>query len=207
MPDMFRFPMLLLTLTVAPFADHADTRAEAELAGLPNVSFPAPRRVASGRRQAMDMAALKRAGIEQVIDLSVDSETPEFDEGAAMRAAGIGYQNLPIRRASDLTRERVIQFERLLKDAGQRDPGPLRQLQSGGRHDRAARRFDRRPAHGCSAGRGSALGSEESGAGRARSCRRGPVRAGAEGGRSHGVLWSALPAPMPMLSCPHPLAR
>ena len=65
------------------------------------------------------MAALKRAGIEQVIDLSADSETPDFDEAAAVRAAGIGYHDLPIHGAGDLTRTRVRQFDRLLRDAGE----------------------------------------------------------------------------------------
>jgi uncharacterized protein (TIGR01244 family) len=115
---MFRLLLLSLMLSLIPLAGHAATPAEAALAGLPHVSFPAPHRVASGRLQAGDVAALKRAGIEQVIDLSVDSETPGFDEAAAMREAGIGYHNLPIHGAGDLTRDRVRQFDRLLRDAG-----------------------------------------------------------------------------------------
>jgi uncharacterized protein (TIGR01244 family) len=118
-PDMFRFLLLSLMLAIIPLAGHAATPAEAALAGLPNVSFPAPHRVASGRLQAVDVAALKRAGIEQVIDLSADSETPDFDEAAAVRAAGIGYHDLPIHGADDLTRTRVRQFDRLLRDAGE----------------------------------------------------------------------------------------
>ncbi len=75
--------------------------------------------MASGRLQASDIPALKRAGTRQVIDLSLDSETPDFDEAAAVRAAGIGYHNLPIRGAGDLTRDRVVQFDRLLREAGE----------------------------------------------------------------------------------------
>src|SRR6185312_9825487 len=71
--DMFRSLSLSLILTVTPLAVHAAAPAD-----LPNVSFPAPHRVASGRLQADDVAALQRAGIKQVIDLSVDSETPRF---------------------------------------------------------------------------------------------------------------------------------
>jgi uncharacterized protein (TIGR01244 family) len=118
-PDMFRFLLLSLMLAIIPLAGYAATPAEAALADLPNVSFPAPHRVASGRLQAVDVAALKRAGIEQVIDLSADSETPDFDEAAAVRAAGIGYHALPIHGARDLTRARVRQFDRLLRDAGE----------------------------------------------------------------------------------------
>lgn len=119
MPDMFQLLMLSLALVVAPPTVHPATPAQAALAGLPNVSFPAPHRVASGRLQADDMAALKRAGIEQVIDLSVDSETPDFNEAAAMQTASIGYRNLPIHGADDLTRAHVMQFNRLLQDAGE----------------------------------------------------------------------------------------
>ncbi|HZY33020.1 MAG TPA: sulfur transferase domain-containing protein [Rhodanobacter sp.] len=111
--------LLLLWLALAMSAPVvAAAPEEAAMAGLPHVTFPAPHRVASGRLQAGDIATLKRAGIRQVIDLSLDSETPGFDEAAAVRAAGIGYHNLPIRDAGDLTQARVAQFERLLIDAG-----------------------------------------------------------------------------------------
>ncbi|CAM5541241.1 hypothetical protein [Rhodanobacter lindaniclasticus] len=115
---MIRTLLFALVLAVAPFAVDAATPPDAALSGLPNVSFPAPHRVASGRLQASDVARLKQVGIEQVIDLSVDSETPDFDEAAAMRAAGIGYANLPIHGAADLTRANVTHFDQLLRDAG-----------------------------------------------------------------------------------------
>ncbi len=115
---MFRSLLLSLALMATPLAAHAAEPAEAALAGLPNVSFPAPHRVASGRLQADDVAALQRAGIKRVVDLSADSETPAFDEAAAMRQAGIGYTNLPIRGAGDLTRANVVRFDQLLREAG-----------------------------------------------------------------------------------------
>jgi uncharacterized protein (TIGR01244 family) len=114
---MHRLLLLWLALVMSVSAVAAAPE-EAAMAGLPHVAFPAPHRVASGRLQAGDIATLKRAGIRQVIDLSLDSETPGFDEAAAVRAAGIGYHNLPIRGAGDLTRARVAQFDRLLLDAG-----------------------------------------------------------------------------------------
>ena len=117
---MFRFLILSLALTVAPLTVHAATLTEVALASLPNVSFPAPDRVASGRLQASDIAALKRAGISEDIDLSLSTETPGFDEATAMRAAGITYRNLPISGASSLTRENVVLFNQLLIDAGSR---------------------------------------------------------------------------------------
>lgn len=115
---MIRSLLLALALTLCGSTAATATPAETVLAGLPHVAFPAPHRVAAGRLQASDIAALKHAGIRQVIDLSVDSETPAFDEAAAMRAAGIGYHNLPIHGAGDLTRSNVEQFDRLLRDAG-----------------------------------------------------------------------------------------
>jgi uncharacterized protein (TIGR01244 family) len=115
---MLRSLLLSLVLAMAVGTATAAAPEEAAMAGLPHVAFPAPHRVASGRLQAGDIATLKRAGIRQVIDLSLDSETPGFDEAAAVRAAGIGYHNLPIRGAGDLTRARVAQFDRLLRDAG-----------------------------------------------------------------------------------------
>jgi uncharacterized protein (TIGR01244 family) len=99
-------------------AASAATPGDNPLEGLSHVSFPAPHRVASGRLQATDVTTLQRAGIRQVIDLSLDEETPDFDEAAAMRAAGIGYRNLPIHGAADLTRANVERFDRLLRAAG-----------------------------------------------------------------------------------------
>lgn len=110
--------LLSLSLAVSSAAALAAAPARDALRQLPNLTFPAPHRVASGHLQASDMAALKRAGIREVIDLSVDRETPHFDEAAAVQAAGIGYHNLPIHGAQDLTRANVRQFDQLLLDAG-----------------------------------------------------------------------------------------
>ncbi|MEO8858004.1 MAG: sulfur transferase domain-containing protein [Burkholderiaceae bacterium] len=107
----------LALVAFVPFAS-ATTPAQAELAGLPNVAFPSAHRVASGRLQASDIPALQRAGVREVIDLSVDNETPDFDEAAAMRAAGIDYRNLPIHGGADLTPATVTRFDQLLNDAG-----------------------------------------------------------------------------------------
>lgn len=73
--------------------------------------------VAAGRLQPRDIVHLKNAGIEHVIDLTPGDETPDFDEATAVRSAGIGYSNLPVRGAEDLTRENVIAFDRMMRDA------------------------------------------------------------------------------------------
>ena len=96
---MLRSLLFSLALAMTAGAATAAAPEEAAMAGLPHVAFPAPHRVASGRLQAGDIATLKRAGIRQVIDLSLDSETPDradAEEGvkivmelnARMRSAG-----------------------------------------------------------------------------------------------------------------------
>ncbi len=88
------------------------------LDSLPNMSCHAPNLVASGRLHAADIERLKQAGIRLVIDLSEDSETPDFDEGSAVRAAGIEYRSLPIEGAAGLTSGHVDELDRLIAEAG-----------------------------------------------------------------------------------------
>jgi uncharacterized protein (TIGR01244 family) len=78
---------------------------------------PAPGIVTGGRLHATDIAAVRDAGIRQVIDLTPDAETPDFDEAAAVRGAGLAYANLPLHGAADLTRDNVVAFDRLIRDA------------------------------------------------------------------------------------------
>lgn len=68
-----------------------------------------------GRISAADLPALDAAGVRHVIDLTPDEETPDFDEASAVRAAGMRYDNLPIRGAGDLTAENVAAFDRLVE--------------------------------------------------------------------------------------------
>lgn len=114
---MVRIFLLSLLLFAAPAwaADVLDTKA---LAALPNLANPAPNLATAGELQANDIAVIARAGIRHVIDLRVDSETPDFDEAVAVRAAGMLYHNLPIRGADDLTPENVARFDRLITEVG-----------------------------------------------------------------------------------------
>jgi uncharacterized protein (TIGR01244 family) len=73
--------------------------------------------VAAGRLQPGDIAGLQQAGIQHVIDLTLDSETPDLDEAKLVQAAGMRYSNLPLRGAADLTRENVIAFDELMHNA------------------------------------------------------------------------------------------
>ncbi|MDG6347622.1 protein tyrosine phosphatase family protein [Luteimonas sp. 8-5] len=84
---------------------------------LMNAANPGGGIYTSGRISQGDIAKLEAAGIRHVIDLAQDGETPEFDEAAAMQAAGIGYDNLPISGPDALTRANVEAFDRLLAGA------------------------------------------------------------------------------------------
>ena len=67
-----------------------------------------------GRIADTDVATLKQAGVKQIIDLTVDSETPDFDEAAALRAAGLDYVNLPLAGPDDLSLANVQAFDAML---------------------------------------------------------------------------------------------
>lgn len=82
-----------------------------------NAAMPEPDVVTAGALQPADVELLARSGVRHVIDLRLDSETPDFDEARAMRDAGLAYDNLEIRGAGDLTRENVHKFDALLRGA------------------------------------------------------------------------------------------
>jgi uncharacterized protein (TIGR01244 family) len=104
-------PSLLLAVLVGC------STAEAEVPQVPNAVTPVPGVVAAGRLQADDLDGLKQAGIRHIIDLTLDAETPHFNEAKLVRAAGMRYSNLPLRGAADLTRDNVIAFDELMLSA------------------------------------------------------------------------------------------
>lgn len=112
--------MFVLSMAALGTAAAAGPSSQASLAGIPDVSFPAPHRIAAGALQQDDMATLQHAGVKEVINLRAPAETPGFDEAAAMREAGITYHDLPIRGPDDLTRDNVHRFDELLARAGDR---------------------------------------------------------------------------------------
>lgn len=95
--------------------------AEADaLAALPRHAQLAGKLHASAQPSAEALRALPGAGVQVVIDLRPDAETPDLDEKAVVEQAGMKYQSLPISGAQDLTRENVMRLDRLLKqNAGQ----------------------------------------------------------------------------------------
>lgn len=114
---MIRMLLLSLLLAAAPAwaADALDAKA---LASLPNAAYPAPNIATAGRLEAKDIAVIAQAGVRHVIDLRLDSETADFDEAVAVRAAGMQYHNLPIRGAEDLTPDNAARFDRLIVEVG-----------------------------------------------------------------------------------------
>ena len=103
---------LLVTLLLAGHPEAAP------LPDMPNTSRPAPQRIAAGAVEPQDVSGLRAAGVERVNTRRLDAETPGFDEAAAMRAAGIDYESLPINGADGLTRENVERFAQLLAESG-----------------------------------------------------------------------------------------
>ena len=114
---MIRILLSSLALIAAPLLAKS-TVDQSLLASLPHVNFHGESDVASGRLKPADVDLVKRAGIVHVIDLSEDAETPDFDEAAAVQAACMQYDNLPIDGADGLTGDNVRRFDALIKKAG-----------------------------------------------------------------------------------------
>jgi uncharacterized protein (TIGR01244 family) len=68
----------------------------AAIQGLPNAAEPLPGWVTAGQPSADQLAALKAAGCEVVVDNRDPMEPRPFDEPAAVRTAGMEYVNIPI---------------------------------------------------------------------------------------------------------------
>lgn len=112
---MKSIPMLLIAAVAVTGC--ASTREVATLPTIPEAVSPEPGIVSGGRLGPADISKLRDAGIRHVIDLTLDAETPDFDEAAAVRAMGLRYTDLPLRGAWDLTKENVRAFDALVSSA------------------------------------------------------------------------------------------
>lgn len=72
---------------------------------------------AGGQPTPDHLAELARAGVRTVINLRAPDEPVEYDEAAETARLGLRYVALPIAGPTDLDRERVRQFGRVLDDA------------------------------------------------------------------------------------------
>jgi uncharacterized protein (TIGR01244 family) len=116
-------PALLASLLAACASSRTAMRdAPPEPSTAPAASVDIPGFVAQpdgaytgGRISDSDIVALQQAGVRQIIDLTPDAETPDFDESAAVRAAGLSYANLPLASPDDLSLANVQAFDALMK--------------------------------------------------------------------------------------------
>jgi uncharacterized protein (TIGR01244 family) len=106
---------LALALTACATSEPKPTLAD--LPALPSLAAPAPGTFTSGRLAQADVDAIQHSGVREVIDLTLDGETPDFDEAAAVRSRGMVYRNLPIEGAAGLTIENARAFDALLRSA------------------------------------------------------------------------------------------
>lgn len=110
-------PILLIAMIAVLAGAGCATSTPATLPTVANAVSPSPGIISAGRLAPGDIVPLRDAGIRHVIDLTPDEETPDFDEAATVRAAGLGYSNLPLAGAPDLTRKNVLAFDALLRGA------------------------------------------------------------------------------------------
>ena len=107
----------VLTFTLAGCATSAEAPQAAAPPAIANAGAPEPGVFTGGRFGAAEVPLLKDSGVKHVIDLTQESESPNFDEEAALAEADIEYDRLPINGADGLTRENVVAFDRLLASA------------------------------------------------------------------------------------------
>ena len=113
---MKRYPALALAAALS-VAGCATPSVGTRLPAVAGAVSPAPGIVSAGRLDASDIERAREAGIREIIDLTLDAETPGFDEAAAVRNAGLAYANLPLSGPGDLTLENVQAFDAMLRSA------------------------------------------------------------------------------------------
>src|SRR5688572_22009273 len=77
-----------ITLLILLSALIGCSTARSEVPQVANALTPESGVIAAGRLQPGDIAGLQQAGIRHVIDLTLDSETPNVDEAKLVQAAG-----------------------------------------------------------------------------------------------------------------------
>lgn len=121
------FALLLAVGSLAGAAENGNTVLDT----LPRHVALSEKLHVSGQPTPEAVAKLPEAGISVLIDLRPDAETPGVDKKSNAVSAGLAYHALPIASPADLTRENVAEFDRLLKQSG--DKGVLMHCASGNR--------------------------------------------------------------------------
>ncbi len=89
-----------------------------DLAGVKNISHPASNRYGAGQPEADSFSAFAAAGVKHVINLRPPTEIPNLNEAAIVTKAGMAYYNVPISGAADLTHDKVVLIDKLLRQIG-----------------------------------------------------------------------------------------
>lgn len=85
---------------------------------LKNGRLVTPTLLAGGQPDASTLAALKAAGVRQVLNLRPAAEDPSFDTAAVAGQLGFVYHALPINGPAGLTLDNVRRFDALLATIG-----------------------------------------------------------------------------------------
>jgi uncharacterized protein (TIGR01244 family) len=86
--------------------------------GIPNARAVGETWVSAGQPDQAGLENAKAAGVQAVINLRPAAEDPSFDTGAAARALGLSYVELPVTGAGDFTLATVKRFDQLLRETG-----------------------------------------------------------------------------------------
>lgn len=96
-------------------ADIQDTDNGVRLATVLTPYFrPDSQTIVCGELDSEQVAALAQAGVEVVINLQPNDELG-FDEAAAVKQAGMHYEQLPISGAEDLKQLKMLAFDKILR--------------------------------------------------------------------------------------------
>lgn len=80
---------------------------------------PATNRMISGQPTPAELVAAERAGVRHVVNARDIGEFEAWDQGALLEELGMHYHRVPIGNPSDLDREAVEAFDRILADIGE----------------------------------------------------------------------------------------
>jgi uncharacterized protein (TIGR01244 family) len=112
-----KYPLFLsLALLVQDMSALADPAVRQALPD--STLMPAADRYVTGRLDGPTIERLQQVGIDHIIDLSPDAETPLQDERSQVQATGMRYHAIEVRGAADLTPAKVRELDALLAQIG-----------------------------------------------------------------------------------------